>query len=571
MDMNSAVRLRPQVTLLGALAGVAAWLFWDVLYVEMIGDLRLFMAFGAATFGTFFMLLALVGPARFWPSLPWSVGVSGIGAGLLYWASYRYAVVETFLNAGYPLVSFWLLLVIATPFVAARLRAPDGWTSYPALFDLSWRIFVRYLSALLFTALFWGLLALSNALLNLVGLDLMSWIQRAEPLSWVLTGAVFGLALAVVHELRDYLSPYLLLQLLRLLMPVVLLVVVVFLLALPFQGLSHLVGNLSAAGTLMTAALAAIMLISVSVDRDSMDEVHLPSMRFMVQLLSLLVPVLAVLAVYALWLRVQDYGWTPQRLMAATVAGVVLLYGVAYGGAVAFRRNWAGRIRTANVRLALMTLCITVIWLSPALVPERISANNQLARYRAGILLAKDLPLQEMARQWGVAGTNALGQIREDKTLAERITALEAEVPLTAADLRATVALQMPVLGANALSVSQLTDIGEDTLAQWHQSCDRPVTGGPGCALVFGDYLPGQNGHTALLLLNTGAGVVTVSGLRLVEGKLQFWGYAMDLMQGAAYDLPLSFLESVHAGTARIAPPEINALIVGEHAVFPHN
>ncbi|PIL20275.1 hypothetical protein P775_10010 [Puniceibacterium antarcticum] len=571
MALDPAARLRPQITFLGALAGLAGWLFWSVLYDQMIGELRLFMLFAAASYGTFFMVLALVGPARFWPSLPWSIGLSSLGAGLLYWASFRYASVDAFLSAGYPLVGFWLFLFVATPFVAAQLRSTGGWSDYPALFDLSWRIFVRYLSAVLFTALFWGLLALSDALLNLVGLELMSTILRYQPLPWVLTGAVFGLALAVVHELRDYLSPFLVLQLLRLLLPVVLVVVLVFLLALPIQGLSHLVGNFSAAATLMSAALAAIVLITVAVDRDSTEEVHLPWMRAIVQILALLVPILAALAIYALWLRLHSYGWTPERLMAATVAGMVLLYGLSYGAAVALRRNWSSRIRQANVGLALLTLAVIVVWLSPLLVPERIAARDQLARYRDGILPASDVPLREMAQDWGKAGEEALEQLREDPALAPGFAMLAGERAVVAEDLRASVATQMPVLGGEPLTEAQLGMLDDDTLAQWQQACGRAVVGGPGCALIFGDFMPDLAETSAILLLNTGEGSVTARSLRVVDGRLQFWGYAIDLSKDRNFDLPFAILEDLHAGKARVAVPGIKALIVGTHALFPHN
>ncbi len=570
MAQISGARLRPQATMLGALAGLAGWLFWDVIYDEM-SDLRLFMLFAVATYGTFFMLLALVGPARLGRSLPWAVGVSVLAAALLYWASFRHGSVDSFLSAGYPLAGFFLFQVIATPFVAARLSDADGWRSYPALFEFSWRIFVRYLAALLFTALFWGLLGLSDALLNLVGLKLMSWILAANPLAWVLTGAVFGLALAVVHELREYLSPFLVLQLLRLLLPVVLVVVVVFLLALPVQGLSDLTGTLSAAGIMMTAALAAIVLITVAVDRDRDEEVKLRWLRAMVQALALLVPVLGALAVYALWLRVAAYGWTPERLMAATVAVMVLLYGLAYGGAIVLRRDWAGRIRRANVALALLTLGVIVVWLSPLLVPERIAARDQLARYAAGTLPASDMPLNEMARHWGVAGNEAILSVRDDQALAERIAALDTTAQSDSADLRSIVAAGLPVTGAAPLRDKELADIADEVLVEWRQSCARSVTGGPGCALVFGDFVPGEPASTALLLLRTAEGGVSATTLRRVDGQLQYWGYAMDLKQGAVYDLPLEILEAVHAGTAQIVQPQINALVVGEHAIFPHN
>jgi hypothetical protein len=244
---------------------------------------------------------------------------------------------------------------------------------------------------------------------------------------------------------------------------------------------------------------------------------------------------------------------------------------VAYGGAVALRHNWAQRIRSANIGLALVTLGLIVVWLSPLLVPERIAVRDQLARYEAGTLTATDLPLQEMAQRWGVAGSGALEMLREDPELMARIDELE-EMPVPVPqDLRADIVARLPVTGADTLREAQLDDIEDAILIQWLQACDRAVTGGPGCALVFGDFKQTGTRDAAILLLRTDDGRVISNGLALANGRLQFRGYTLDLRQGGSYDMPVSVLEAVHSGTARIAPPAINALIVGDHALFLHN
>ena len=76
------------------------------------------------------------------------------------------------------------------------------------------------------------------------------WPAARQRLVWLV------LALAVVTELSDYVSPFLILRLLRLMLPPVLLVLAVFLLALPLRGLSGLFGGLSAAATLLAMVAA---------------------------------------------------------------------------------------------------------------------------------------------------------------------------------------------------------------------------------------------------------------------------------------------------------------------------
>ncbi len=55
-------------------------------------------------------------------------------------------------------------------------------------------------------------------------------------------------------------------------------------------------------------------------------------MRAVVQALALLVPVLGGAGDLCALAAGGAYGWTPTRLMAATLAGMRLLYGLAYGG-----------------------------------------------------------------------------------------------------------------------------------------------------------------------------------------------------------------------------------------------
>ncbi len=114
---------------------------------------------------------------------------------------------------------------------------------------------------------------LSGVLFELVGVTLIKDLLEIDAAAWAITGAVFGLALAVVNELSDFVSPFLILRLLRLLLPLVLGVLVVFLTALPFRGLTGLFGGMSSAATLLAMVAAAVTLISAAVDESDEDAV----------------------------------------------------------------------------------------------------------------------------------------------------------------------------------------------------------------------------------------------------------------------------------------------------------
>lgn len=409
-EMPTLTRDMIVVTLFGALAGLASYALF-----EWITEIQGFDSetLGASVFAACFFsaALAMAGPVRLMQCLIPAAAFAAVVTALVLWASFRFAEAETFIEAGHPFGVVFVLFIIAVPFlttIAAPEKSPKRYTD---LFDVSWGAVTRVIVSAAFTGLFWLLLFLSDALLSLVGITLIEAIIDLDPAPPILTGAVFGLAIVVTHELSEMVSPQLILRLLRLLLPMITVVVAIFVVALPFRGLSNLFGSLSAGGVMIGMGLTATGLVSAAIDRSSDQGVQGRWMRGFVQLLACLVPVLGGLAIAAVWVRVQDYGWTPDRLAAATIAGTVFVYGVIYAGTVLMQGDWAHRLRQGNIVLALGVMAMLALWLTPALNPQAISARSQMARLDAGEALNK-LPLYEMAQEWGHVGLAQISTLK---------------------------------------------------------------------------------------------------------------------------------------------------------------
>ena len=508
---------RAAMALIGALAGVLIWAIGELLDSH-VPDRMLFLAL-AGTGNGFAILLAMAGPVPLRRAWGAALGLAALVTGLLFWASLRFDSSHGFLESGHVVAAWVVLAAIPVPFVIAHLRPGEHWRDYAQLFDHAWQIVVRYGAAWIFTGLFWGLLFLSDAVLQIVGLPLIEKLIDLDPVPWLLTGGALGLALAVVHELRAFISPMLVLRLLRLLLPLVLVVTALFVLAAPLQGLSKLFGGISAAGTLMAMAVAAATLVTTALDRAPAQAATARGLVLSARAMALLLPILGALASWAIWLRVAQYGWTPARVAAATGAAVVLAYGVAYGLA-ALRVDWAARIRRANVTLALGLVALAALWLSPVLNPERIATQSQMSRFSAAKLSVEDLPLWELKHDWGRAGQIALARLREmehpDRGALERrlaklddadsryrfVTDRVREVTLS--DLLA----QLPVLPEGVdLPRAFLSNRSAHGWRQDHKfddmrdGCARPTPGGrPGCLAVVADFLPTIEGEEVLFL-----------------------------------------------------------------------
>jgi hypothetical protein len=521
--MLRMVRMRWTLTSAGALAGLSLYLLGEIMAQGLLTPrlaLALF-AFGAVFFGG---LLAMTGPLGLGRAASGALAVALVVAALLSWAGLRHPAVEGLFETPYPLLAAAVLGFLPLPFwMSAAGRG--GWFDYQTLFTQSWTIVVRYAAAWVFVGLAWAVLLLSGALLSLVGIELIDALMDVPPVPYLVTGAALGLALAVVTELADLVSPYLLLRLMRLLLPVVLVVVAVFLVALPLQGFARLLGGLSVAATLLAIAALAITLVSTAVDARDDEAVAAPFLRACTQGLAALVLPVALLAAWAVWQRVGAEGWTPARVAAAAVTGIALGYGLAYLRALLSGRRWMARVRSGNLGMALVVLALAALSLTPVLNAEAISARSQMARFAAGEVTVAALDLAALSR-WGHAGGAALAALEEQAALpgqevlaamlaqnkASRLLPQQAEPEA----LRVQLANIIPLRPATATAERDaiLSQMDHWELQGWMDGCARILPDAtPGCVLVVADFLPRVAGQEAMFLALTPDGLLRQEAL----------------------------------------------------------
>lgn len=556
--------MRVALASIGALAGLSIWLLIDVL-PDAIDNKWLFLWLGSVICGFFTLLLGLIGPLK--PREAFSVaGVLGItAAALFYWSSLRFTEIDDFFEIGFDPAAFAILIFVGAPFGAAVMRGRV--MDYAYLFDTAWGIVVRYLAAWVFVGLFWGALFLSHALLEIVGISLIWDLVEVDAVPYLLTGLVLGLALAVANELRAYVSPYLLLRLLRLLMPPLVLVVGVFILALPFRGLSGLFGEFSAAGTLMAVAIVGASLIAAAVDSTDEEAINSRLMQLATRAFAAMLPILGILAVWAIVIRVSDYGWTPERLAAFVASMFVLGYGLLYGWAL-LRGDWMAQIRRANIYKALAILLVAALWLTPLLDASRISANTQVSRYINGVSDLENLPVWEIANAWGRAGQKALARLEEMESdaapgLAELVERAKTESrwefrrdnerKSTAEIARDVLSVATVLPSDQVLSADELASISRYHLENLDKHCRAS-----GCVLLLAKSVYGER-ETMLSVVPQEQGNIEVLAYRRSNGSLSFTDRFGDLSEAE--------FEALKAGQFRVAPSSLNSIWIGEREV----
>ncbi len=494
----------------GAVGGALMWAVVDAAQNDVIGS-RLALVLGVFVATFFASTLATAGPIGLVRSLPRALGLAVLLALLIWLAGLRYEQIDGILDTPMPFLAAVVAAALPVPFMIAEAR--DGWRSYPHLFQESWSIVMRSMAAAAFAGLVWLVIFLSDQVLQIVGITVIARLMEYWLLIMALTGAIAGLAMAVIYEMADTMPPHLILRLFRLLTPAVLAVMVVFLIALPFRGLEGLASGLSPTFLLLTMIGAGVSLVSITIDHSDETAAESVTVLRSAQVMAVVLPILAALAVWSIWLRVGQHGWSPERLFVTVLAAIGLGYGLIYAVSVLRGPGWMRRIRRGNVAMALAAWAVAALWLTPILNAERISAQSQLARYLDGRTAAADLDLDAL-RNWGRPGRTALAELQRlsetagHEALGRMIRAEAPQAPRSDEDR-----LQMAVDLAALIPVQPTSATGSrDTLlaaaesgylSEWTTVCSqRSADGKRACLMVVADLLPTLPGEEALLFLS---------------------------------------------------------------------
>ncbi len=579
--MDQTTLQRVQMAAVGALAGLSFYGLSQIIDTNILSDRAVLtlIAF-AATFFT--GVLAMAGPLN--------LSRAGVASGclavatsvLLLGASFRFETPDSIFNGPFPVLAALIVAVVPLPFIVAGFG--PGWRDYPALFSAAWTIVVRYAAASVFVGVVWGVLFLSDTLLSIVGLTVIKDMIKVEAVPFVVTGLTLGLALAVVQEMKDYVSPYLILRLLRLLLPVVLIVMLVFIMALPVQGLSGLFGSLSVAATLLAMTAAAATLITTAIDQSDAEATQSTLLARATQGLALILPIPAGLSAYSIWLRVNQYGWTPDRLFAAAMAVLALGYGFLYATALIKRSVWMKRIRQANIYMALVGLAAAVLWLTPILNAERISANNLVARYQSGATPAASLDVNQLS-DWGTSGAAALQALNTlakepgQEALLAALAEAETKAPTNGFDPDPvqTLAALVEVMPLQPVSAGADRDrllAGQQSyeLAVWLSACKAAMPNGkPGCAMVVADFSLIYPGNEGILVVRNPDGYISYEAFVQIDGIVE--RRSVSALKGfLPYDdSGADIIAQMQAAPPVISAAPINQMTVGDRSftIFP--
>lgn len=565
---------------IGAVAGVSLWLLFDRL---AIGDFTDRTIAAASVFATVFFLSTLLmgGTLRFRLGASYAAGHALVATGLFMWASLRFDLFHDFLSAAHPVLALLVLTSLPLPFILAHETAPRGVRDYACLFDNAWTIFVKAVTAGAFLGAFWLVMLLAVALFDLVGLTFLEDLLRVEWFSAGLSGAVWGLALGVLSDLRGVVVTLrrVALGLLRLLMPLVAVVSAIFIVMVPVRGLEGVFSSLSAAGVLMGVAVVAISLVTSVVDADDEHGSAAVWMHWFARLQIVTLPIITGIALYAVWLRVGQYGWTRPRLVACVAAVVLLGYGLGYTASMLAGANWRGWLRHVNGAMACLLIGLAALWLTPVLNAERITANSQAHRVAKGLTEQADFPGRLLADHLGTAGRRALERLANrdfgdwrDQAVADALAGqYSPRGQLVPPEMKPLADLIQVVPAPNVWP-----DGLEDALtglqtSKLRRACDRATSGDVPCLLVLGQIGGPRHVRGYILFREGNGGALSVIEIRASDGGPLTVNGRIVTLRNFTPDQTEEAMSAAAAGDFRLVTPDFKMLTIGDISIWPDN
>ena len=309
-------------------------------------------------------------------------------------------------------------------------RATQKPMTYQVLFTYSWRNFLVMALACAFVLAFFIILKVWGGLFQLINITIFNDLFRQEWFLFPVLAFSFGLGVIIFRDLTHILDSItrLLQGLIKLLLPLVLLIAVIFVAALPFTGLDSLWATKN--GTSLLLWLSAIILFfSNAVYQDGRGDAPYPSWLHRAIYLSLCVlPILSVLSIYGLTLRISQYGWTVERCWAMLVCLILSLFSAGYfWGVIRRKAQWPETLERVNVNMGLCVLALALLANSPFLDFRKISLASQLSRLESGEQAHEDFDFLYLHRALAKPGHLALEALEAEwsKTAPEKVKLMQ--------------------------------------------------------------------------------------------------------------------------------------------------
>jgi len=320
---------------------------------------------------------------------------------------------------GWRTLCLFLAIAIAAPLFQAARDSEAVRFPYPSVHDHAWTNIVLWTACWVFVGIVFALAWLLAALFHLIKVDFLQELLEKNWFMRALIGLAFGGAVGLLreHQLVVRLLQRVVATVLAVLAPVLAAGLILFVLSLPFTGLGALWDATSATTPiLLSCVIGALILANAVIGDVDAHERKFPLLKFGAMGLALVVFPLAVIAAIAVGLRIEQYGFTPQRLWGLTFVVLATAYAFAYlVSLLRGRLDWAEVVRPANLRLAFVVCGVALLLATPLVSFNAISVRDQVARLESGRIAPDKFDWRALAFDFGQPGKDALKKLQASR------------------------------------------------------------------------------------------------------------------------------------------------------------
>ncbi|MCR3697125.1 MULTISPECIES: DUF4153 domain-containing protein [Citrobacter] len=321
---------------------------------------------------------------------------------------------EVFMFYGWRLL---LMAMLALPWIQYSLHVSREQARYPHFYRQLWLNALTLLIVFVANGLFWLVLLLWSEMFKLVGIPFFSTLFfDTDWFGYVAFGLITALAVVlartqsrlvtVVQKLLTFIATGLL--------PLVALLALMFILTLPFTGLEAISQRVSAAGLMSTLTLLLLLLIAIVREPQKEALPYPGALRYLIKCSLIVAPIYMLIAGWSLWVRIQQYGWTPERVYGVLVVVVLLVWSFGYLASILRRgRNPLELQGPVILGVSLLALGLLVLLSSPVIDAWRISVNSHMGLYHSGKIKPDQVSLY-MLDHSGKPGRAALEALQKD-------------------------------------------------------------------------------------------------------------------------------------------------------------
>lgn len=310
------------------------------------------------------------------------------------------------------------LVFLTLPWLQAQVTQKTLFPDYESLHNNLWLNSLTVVITLILIGLFWGILRLCASLFSLLGIEFFENLFFDNDLfAYLANGFMVGIGILTGRTQTQFIKVgrNILSVMIKGLLPLLSVIALIFIITLPFVGLNTLTVRWSAAGLLTIMVMLLVVFVNAVYQTGLSNPPYPKPIRWLVNASILVLPVYAFFALYSMWVRVAEYGWTPDRVLATVIICVALCFACSYAFAVVRSRgSWLQPLSNINRLMSLVMVVLLVLVNSPVLDPYRISIANQLTRFEQGLTSTAGLDLNAWRFKYGRAGNDALLALKSD-------------------------------------------------------------------------------------------------------------------------------------------------------------